>query len=107
MSIKNNMITLILIALSGFAPWAYAEGDADAGRYKSETCLGCHGIEGYKNTYPTFRVPKLKGQHPAYIIMALKAYRAEQRDHGTMRSQASMLSDQDIEDIAAYIGTLK
>ncbi len=81
---------------------ASASGDAEAGEWKAITCMGCHGIEGYANVYPTYRVPKIGGQHPAYLVEALKAYRAGTRAHPTMRAQAASLSDQDMLDIAAY-----
>ena len=73
------------------------------GKQIGYTCLGCHGIEDYKNVYPTYSVPKLVGQHPEYLVAALKAYRGKQRSHGTMYAQASSLSDQDMEDVAAYL----
>ena len=41
-----------------------ATGDAARGKARSYTCLGCHGIAGYKNAYPMYSVPKLEGQHP-------------------------------------------
>jgi cytochrome c553 len=78
------------------------QGDAKRGKAISYTCLGCHGIEGYKNAYPMYSVPKLEGQHPEYLIAALEEYRNGDRAHLTMHSQASTLSDQDIADIAAY-----
>jgi cytochrome c553 len=80
-----------------------AAGDAQRGKQIGYTCLGCHGIEDYKNVYPTYSVPKLVGQHPEYIVAALKSYRSKQRSHGTMYAQASSLSDQDMEDVAAYL----
>jgi cytochrome c553 len=78
------------------------QGDAKRGKAISYTCLGCHGIEGYKNAYPMYSVPKLEGQHPEYLISALQAYRSGDRAHMTMHDQASTLSDQDIADIATY-----
>lgn len=78
------------------------QGDAKHGKAISYTCLGCHGIEGYKNAYPMYSVPKLEGQHPEYLSAALQAYRSGDRSHLTMHDQASTLSDQDIADIAAY-----
>ena len=77
-------------------------GDAKHGKAISYTCLGCHGIEGYKNAYPMYSVPKLEGQHPEYLAVALQEYRSGDRAHITMHAQASTLSDQDIADIAAY-----
>lgn len=83
----------------------HAAGDPEAGRYKAQTCLGCHGVPGYTNVYPTYHVPKLGGQHAEYLVSALKAYRDGQRDHPTMKSQASRLSEQDMQDIAAYFAS--
>src|SRR5262245_47300470 len=86
---------------AGPAPAAGA-GNADRGREISYTCLGCHGVPGYKNAYPNYSVPKLEGQHAEYIVIALQAYRSGERSHLTMHSQASTLSDQDMQDIAAF-----
>jgi len=91
------------MALAVFGATAQAAGDATRGKQLGYTCLGCHGIEDYKNVYPTYSVPKLVGQHPEYLVAALKGYRSSDRSHGTMHAQASSLSDQDIEDIAAYL----
>jgi cytochrome c553 len=82
-------------------------GDPEAGKIKSYTCTGCHGIPGYKNVYPTFHVPKLGGQNEAYLVAALKAYRDGERDHKTMVLQSEALSDEDIADIAAYFASLE
>ncbi len=65
--------------------------------------MGCHGIPGYRNAYPSFRVPKLGGQKAAYVVMALTAYREGTRPHPTMHAQASSLDDQSIADIAAWV----
>ena len=81
---------------------AAAAGKAEDGRIKAETCLGCHAAPNIENTYPMYRVPKVGGQHQEYIVNALKAYRDGQRPHMTMHANAASLSDQDIEDIAAY-----
>ena len=101
--------TLILALAAGstlLSLPAFAEGDAAAGKVKAYTCTGCHGIEGYKNTYPNYHVPKLAGQNAAYVESALKAYRAGDRDHSTMNLQSESLSDEDIADIAAWFASL-
>jgi cytochrome c553 len=85
---------------------AAAAGDIEAGKVKSYTCTGCHGIPGYQNIYPTYSVPKIGGQNYEYLIAALKAYSDGDRQHKTMVLQAQALSDQDIEDIAAYFASL-
>lgn len=79
-----------------------AAGDEAAGKLKAQTCMGCHAVDGYFNVYPSYRVPKLWGQHADFIVAALKSYRDGQRQHETMKSQANGLSDQDMADIAAF-----
>jgi cytochrome c553 len=80
-----------------------AEGDAAAGKRKTSMCVGCHGIGGYKTVFPeVYHVPKLGGQHAAYIVKALQEYKARNRSHPTMRAIAAGLSDQDMADLAAY-----
>lgn len=96
------LATLLLAA----APPANAQDGAPNGRDDAPvlvySCLGCHGIEGYRNAYPSFRVPKIGGQKREYLATALKAYRADTREHPTMQAQGSDLSDQDIDELAAW-----
>ncbi|HKJ10494.1 MAG TPA: cytochrome c [Gammaproteobacteria bacterium] len=92
------------LALAGSA---VAAGNPTAGRLKAFTCFGCHGIPGYTNAYPQYNVPKLGGQHAEYIVKALKEYKDGQRSHPTMHAQASSLSEQDMEDIAAFFSTFR
>jgi cytochrome c553 len=82
------------------APAAALQGDPHRGKELSYTCLGCHGIDGYRNAYPDYSVPKLEGQSSEYLSGALHDYRKGDRSHITMHSQAEELSDQDIADIA-------
>jgi cytochrome c553 len=82
---------------------AQASGDAARGARVAYTCLGCHGIPNYNNTYPTYRVPKLRGQHPEYLVIALQAYRSGERSHGTMNANAVPLTEQDLGDVAVYL----
>ncbi len=68
-------------------------------------CIGCHGIPGYKTAFPeVYHVPKIAGQQPAYIEAALKAYRAGQRPHPSMRGIAGNLTDEQITGYAQYYG---
>lgn len=68
-------------------------------------CIGCHGIPGYKTAFPdVYHVPKIAGQQPTYIVNALKAYKSGQRSHPSMRGIAASLSEEDMNDLAAYYG---
>ena len=82
-------------------------GNPDTGRTLTYTCQGCHGIEGYKNAYPSFKVPKVGGQSADYLANALIEYRNGNRKHPTMQAQSQSFSDQDIADIAAFLSTVK
>ena len=94
-----------VVALGATALASEAAGDPAAGAKKNFQCQGCHGIPGWKTAYPeVYSVPKLGGQKPAYIVAALKAYKSGERDFATMRAVAADLSEQDMEDLAAYYG---
>lgn len=78
-------------------------GDAAAGKGKNAMCIGCHGIGGYKTVFPeVYHVPKIGGQHAAYIVKALQEYKSGNRSHPSMRAIAAGLSDKDMADLAAY-----
>lgn len=104
---KMNFLAAML-CISGILPaqTALAEGDVERGAALGYTCLGCHGIEGYRNAYPSYRVPKLGGQKAAYLVIAIRGYRDGTRAHPTMAAQASSMSDQDIDDVAAYLASI-
>lgn len=92
---------LLMLGLATAIQVAAAD-EGETGRTKAEACLGCHGIEGYRNAYPSYRVPKIGGQSEAYLAAALKAYRSGERAHPTMQAQGATLSDQDIAELAAF-----
>lgn len=104
-TILTRLAAPILLSMILAQP-ALAEGDVEAGKQLGYSCLGCHGIDGYRNAYPSYRVPKLGGQKAAYLVVALKGYRDGTRSHPTMVAQASSLSDQEIEDVSAYLASL-
>ena len=86
---------------------ATPSGDATRCKGLTYTCRGCHGVEGYKNAYPSYHVPKLGGQSEVYLRNALLEYRGAKRKHPTMQAQAESFSEQDIADIAAYLSSIK
>lgn len=103
---KPFAVTLIslfslLISFNSFA------GDAAAGKTKAAVCAACHGANG-KATMPNY--PHLAGQNEAYLVSALKAYRSKERQGGMsalMQAQAANLTDDDINNLAAYFSSLK
>ena len=78
-------------------------GTAAQGALKVQMCQGCHGIEGWRTAFPeVYKVPRIAGQHEAYLVKALHAYKSGERSHPSMRAIAASLSDQDMADVAAY-----
>lgn len=104
----TRLALYLSIALAGGVAVAQepaAAADAARGAMLADTCMGCHGIPGYRNAYPSFRVPKLGGQHPDYIVIALQGYKNQTRPHNTMHAQAAMMPEQDMRDIAAFFAS--
>ncbi len=99
---RSWLLCGVLASAAAFGQDQPLHGDPVHGKAISYTCLGCHGIKGYRNAYPNYSVPKLEGQHPEYLVAALQEYRSGERSHTTMHAQASSLSDQDIADIAVF-----
>jgi cytochrome c553 len=90
--------SLLLLPLA-----AAAQGDPVAGKTKAATCESCHGKDG-KALDPNY--PDLAGQHQSYLIKALSDYRSGRRENVIMASFATNLSNQDIEDLAAWYASL-
>lgn len=99
---RHSFISFFLVMTVFLALPAHAVGNAERGAVLASSCLGCHGIPGYRNAYPSYRVPKLGGQHEDYIKLGLSGYKNKSRPHTTMQAQAADLSDQDMQDLAAY-----
>ncbi len=78
-------------------------GDPEKGKAKSAVCVACHGTDGIS---PNPQWPNLAGQKDQYLILALKAYRDGDRQNPIMSPLAQGLSDEDIENLAAYYSGL-
>lgn len=106
---KKRLLCGLLGAAAVLAAGAVpAAGDPAKGAQKNSMCEGCHGIPGYRTAFPkVYSVPKLGGQHAAYIVSALHAYQSGTRKHPTMDGIAQGLTQQDMEDLAAYYSRQK
>ncbi len=91
--------TLLALTMSG-----QALADAAAGQAKAARCAGCHGDKGI-TTNTTY--PNLAGQNAGYLGKAIRDYKDGKRDHAMMKTFVSTLSDDDINDLAAYYSSLK
>ena len=104
----NKLLTaLFALAVASVTVAASAQTPAAPGAKSIESkvamCIGCHGIKGYQASFPeVHKVPMISGQSAKYIVSALNAYKAGDRKHPTMRGIADSLSDQDMNDVAAF-----
>ena len=98
---KNLNLKVFSLALlvTALPLTAAAKGDPVAGKAKSTTCQACHGVDG-KSIAPEY--PNLAGQYASYMEKALRDYRDGRRTNVIMAPMAAGLSDQDIEDLAAW-----
>ena len=103
---KINLASLFALASLAALPAqadSLVDGSADAGKSKAITCVACHGAEG--NSVNALW-PNIAGQNAAYIQAQLKAFKDGSRSDPLMSSQAMMLSDQDMADLAVYFESL-
>lgn len=96
------LASMTLVALSAQAESLVA-GSADAGKAKAITCTACHGPEG-NSVNPLW--PNIAGQGAPYLLAQLQAFKSGTRSDPLMTSQAMMLSDQDMADLAVYFESL-
>jgi cytochrome c553 len=94
--------TLSMVAVLGWSGTALATGSKEAGQTKAATCSACHGMDG-NSVNPEW--PSLAGQHASYVIRQVKSFRASQRQNVLMAPMASILTDQDIDDLAAWFSS--
>ncbi len=79
-----------------------AAGDAEAGKQKSAVCAACHGVDG-NSSNPEW--PKLAGQNHKYLYKQLVDYKENRRENALMAGQVAALTDQDMQDLAAYFAS--
>lgn len=94
------MMLFLAVGLAGLTPATAAQGDPVAGKRKTLTCNACHGVSGFKS------MPRLGGQAAAYVVEALRAYKAGRRTHSTMRDVAGALSERDFADLGAHYAAI-
>ena len=83
---------------------AAAAGNPAAGKGKTRACVTCHGVDGMSRVP---NAPNLAGQNEWYLAKQLSDYRAGKRTHQIMSIIARNLSDADIDDLAAWYGSIK
>jgi len=94
--IRNAILALLMASLP---LGAAAKGNPGNGKEKAKVCEACHGLDG-KSVDPSY--PNLAGQHESYLTKALGDYRSGRRTNLIMAGFAGPLTDEDIQDLAAW-----
>jgi len=97
-----NKLLVAVIAVLSFINVAQAQGDIEAGKTKSTTCVACHGADGNS---PSNLYPKIAGQHASYLVKQLQEFKSGDREDPIMAGMVAGLSEQDMEDLAAYFAS--
>jgi cytochrome c553 len=100
---KRLLVAAGILALLGNVGTASAAGNVEAGKVKAGSCAMCHGANG-EGKAPT---PALAGMQSGKFVQAMNDYKSGKRANGMMKNIAGPLSDDDIENLAAYYASLK
>jgi cytochrome c553 len=103
---QQRFLTISLFALAAVfaSSAAFASGDAAAGKQKVQAvCAACHGIDGTHTADGQY--PRLAGQYEDYLVQALHEYKDGERKNAIMVGMAAPLTDQDIDNVAAYFSS--
>ncbi len=96
---KTSVTMVVVFWLLAGVGGVHAAGDAEAGKAKSAVCLACHGADG-NSINPEW--PSLAGQVPEYLVKQLQDFKSGARQNAVMAGMAAPLSEQDMQDLAAY-----
>jgi cytochrome c553 len=97
----GKLTAIAIVGWLGVAGAAQAAGDAAAGKAKAAMCVGCHGEQG-QGVPPN---PALAGKPVAEQLQALRDFKSGSRKNPMMNGIAATLSDQDMENLAAYFAS--
>ena len=96
-------LAAILLAPVAASADSLVEGSIEAGKARALTCTACHGQEG-NSVNPLW--PNIAGQSAAYLVTQLQAFKNGERNDPLMSSQAMLLSDEDMRNLAVYFESL-
>jgi cytochrome c553 len=101
---RVGILTLSLVLFVTMHGHVDAAGDAKAGREKVGKCEVCHGLDGLAKIV---EAPNIAGQNEQYMIEQLNAFKSGERKNEMMQVVAPTLSQEDIEDLAAYYSAIE
>ncbi|MCE2657324.1 MAG: c-type cytochrome [Rubrivivax sp.] len=103
--LATGVATLVTAPAAQAQPAAgAAPSPVDAGRQRAAACAVCHGQNGLAVTPDA---PHLAGMPTVYFVAQLRAYRSGARRHEVMAVMARNLSDDDIQQLAAWYASIR
>ena len=83
---------------------APAKPDLAKGEASYAMCAACHAADGNSAIAAN---PKLAQQHPQYLVKQLQEFKSDKRANAIMKGFATMLSDEDMKNVAYFVGSKK
>ncbi len=101
---RTTTLIATLVLMPFLTAGVQAGGDAAAGKTKAAPCAGCHGADGNS---PSPLNPNMAGQKEQYLVTTMMDYKNGKRQHAVMQAFLAPLSEQDIQDMAAFYASQK
>lgn len=79
------------------------KGDRELGEYLASQCTGCHQVSGKA----VGGIPPIVGWPEDAFVAVIQSYKEGVRENETMRTISHRFSNEEIEAMAAYFGSLK
>ncbi|MFI3155669.1 MAG: cytochrome c [Methylococcaceae bacterium] len=102
----NSLLPSLTLSsfLAAFLALPVSAADIAAGEQKASSCVSCHGQNGNSSNV---QWPNLAAQQSTYLTNQLKAFKAGDRINAMMQSMAANLSNEDVDNLAAYFSSQK
>lgn len=109
MKLIASLLTAAVLAAPAVSAFAAGEAPTKPDLVKGEAsytavCAACHGPDGNSSIVAN---PKLAQQHPEYLLKQLQDFKADKRADPVMKGFASMMSEEEMRNISAWLGTQK
>jgi cytochrome c553 len=109
MKLLASMLMAAALAAPAFPAFSAGETPAAPTKAKPDlvkgeasfaaVCAACHGADGNSAIAAN---PKLSQQHPEYLVKQLQEFKSGKRNNAVMKGFASMLTDEDMKNIAYW-----
>ena len=100
---KTTLLTAGFLFFLGLTA-AQSAGNVQAGKAEAAACAGCHGVNG--QGFPPY-YPALAGKSKKQLLHAMMDFQSGKRVSAVMKAIMGPLSDQDMENLAAFYASLK